>query len=83
MYLGSGSTAMGSSDSTLVISRSETRSLSVQSGGESLFGSLLAASDEGAEDGSDVERESDVGGTAAGGSGTELELGDASGSEQE
>ena len=83
MYLGSGSTAMGSSDSTLAISRSETRSLSVQSGGESLFGSLLAASDEGAEDGSDVERESAGGGTAAGGlagSGTELELGDASGS---
>ena len=83
LYLGSGSTAMGSSDSTLVISRSETRSLSVQSRGESSFGSLLAASDEGAEDGSDVERESDVGGTAAGGlagSGTELKLGDASGS---
>ena len=75
---------MGSSDSTLAISRSETRSLSVQSGGESSFGSLLAAFDEGAEDdGSDVERESADGGTAAGGlagSGTELELGDASGS---
>ena len=84
LYLGSGSTAMGSSDSTLVISRSETRSLSVQSRGESSFGSLLAAFDKGAEDdGSDVEGESANGGTAAdglAGSGTELELGDASGS---
>ena len=59
-------------------------SLSVESRRESSFGSLLAAFDEGAEDnGSGVEGESADGGTAAdglAGSGTELELGDASGS---
>ena len=80
-----GSTAIGSSRlSTLVMSRSETLSLSEESRRETSVGSLLAAFDKGAEDaGSDVDEESANGGTEADGltgSGIELGLDDASGS---